>query len=368
LHGWKWSKPWQNGKRGVILDRTTSIIFNHGLFSMTILRSTILGIFGLMVACGVSRAVDRQATPAATLETRLAKIPVILDTDIGDDIDDTWALVLLLKSPQLDLKLVTTTFGKAEYRAKIIAKLLTAAGRTDVPVGLGEGGHAGTGSQQPWVQDYRLSDYPGKIRGDGVAAIIETIEKSPQPITVIAIGPLTTLSAVLERRPEIAARASLAGMHGSVRKGYGGGKKVSAEWNVKAQPAAARRVLSAPWRQITITPLDTCGLVTLGGRRFQALKQSNDPLVKTLLENYRIWSRKSSLDQIQASTTLFDTVAVYLAYPDARPLVERETLSIAVTDDGFTRIDAAGKAMSVATEWKDLDGYRDFLVKVLTGH
>jgi inosine-uridine nucleoside N-ribohydrolase len=333
---------------------------------MIVVRSALLAILGLIVACGASRAVDRQTLQAATPEARPAKIPVILDTDIGDDIDDTWALVLLLKSPQLDVKLVTTTFGKAEYRAKIIAKLLTAAGRTDIPVGLGEGGHGGTGGQQAWVQDYRLSDYPGKIRDDGVTAIIETIEKSPQPITVIAIGPLTTLSAVLERRPEIAARAAFAGMHGSVRKGYGGGK-VSAEWNVRALPAAARRVLSAPWRQITITPLDTCGLVNLGGGRFQALKQSNDPLVKTLLENYRIWSRKSSLDQIHGSTTLYDTVAVYLAYPDDRPLVRRETLSIAVTGDGFTRIDAAGKKMSVATEWKDLDGYRDFLVRVLTG-
>ena len=65
-----------------------------------------------------------------------ARIPVIFDTDIGDDIDDTWALCLLLKSPQLDLKLVTTTYGKAEYRAKIIARLLTVAKRTDIPVGL----------------------------------------------------------------------------------------------------------------------------------------------------------------------------------------------------------------------------------------
>jgi len=37
------------------------------------------------------------------------KIPVILDTDIGIDIDDTWALGLLLKCPELDVKLITTT-------------------------------------------------------------------------------------------------------------------------------------------------------------------------------------------------------------------------------------------------------------------
>ena len=60
-------------------------------------------------------------------------IPVILDTDIGDDFDDTWALLFLLKSPQFDVKLVTTSCGRAEYRAKVIAKLLTVAKRTDIP-------------------------------------------------------------------------------------------------------------------------------------------------------------------------------------------------------------------------------------------
>src|SRR5580704_7918673 len=63
--------------------------------------------------------------------------PVILDTDIGDDIDDTWALGLLLQSPELDLKLVVGDYGKVEYRAKLLAKFLQRAGRGDVAVGLG---------------------------------------------------------------------------------------------------------------------------------------------------------------------------------------------------------------------------------------
>jgi inosine-uridine nucleoside N-ribohydrolase len=324
---------------------------------MSILRRAFLSLLILSMWFGRSMGADRVA---------VEKIPVILDTDIGDDIDDTWALVLLLKSPPFDLKLVTTTFGKAEYRAKIIAKLLTAAHRTDVPVGLGEGGRNGTGGQQPWVRDYRLSDYPGKIEQDGPAAIARTIAASPRPVTVIAIGPPTTLAAAVERYPEMAAKAAFSGMHGSVRKGYGGGK-VSAEWNVRAVPAAARRVLSAPWRQISITPLDTCGLVNLSGARFQSLQRSRDPLTQVLLENYRIWAKKDRLEQLKGTSTLYDTVAVYLAYPGSRPLLRLETLPISVTGDGFTRIDPAGTKMSVATEWKDLDGYRDFLVKILGG-
>lgn len=292
-------------------------------------------------------------------------IPVILDTDIGDDFDDTWALLFLLKSPQFDVKLVTTSCGKAEYRAKIVAKLLTVAKRTDIPVGLGEGGREGVGGQQPWVKDYKLSDYPGKIVEDGAGAVIELINHSPETMTVISIGPLHTMAKVLERDPNIAAKACFAGMYGSVRKGYDGSSKISPEYNVVCNAKAAQTVLSAPWRQISITPLDTCGVINLSGERFKTLKDSNAPLIQALMENYRIWAGKKSLDELQASSILFDTVAVYLANTSEKPLVKLEKLSIRVTDDGFTRIDPQGRAMWVATEWTDLDGFRDLLVKTL---
>jgi inosine-uridine nucleoside N-ribohydrolase len=210
-----------------------------------------------------------------------------------------------------------------------------------------------------------LASYPGKVHTDGVAAVIELIEKSSQPMTIIAVGPLETMAALVERRPDLLAKVSLVGMHGSVRMGYGGKAVPSAEWNVRANAAAAQKVLSAPWRRIAITPLDTCGLVKLVGDQFTAMKARHDPLVKAVLENYRIWARKERLDQLTASSTLFDTVAVYLARPDAERLLELETLPIAVTSDGFTKIDPAGKSMSVATKWKDLDAFHDLLVKTL---
>ena len=83
---------------------------------------------------------------AAAEEPAAARIPVIFDTDIGDDIDDTWALAMLLKSPQFDVKLITTTCGASQARGKLVAKLLTVAGRTDVAVGLGPGAEGGTQS------------------------------------------------------------------------------------------------------------------------------------------------------------------------------------------------------------------------------
>ena len=62
-----------------------------------------------------------------------ARTPVVFDTDIGTDIDDTWALAQLLRSPDLDLKLVLTDTGDTHYRAAVAAKFLEAAGRSDVP-------------------------------------------------------------------------------------------------------------------------------------------------------------------------------------------------------------------------------------------
>ena len=64
-------------------------------------------------------------------------IPVILDTDIGFDVDDVWALAFLLRCPELEVKLITTTTGDTHYRARIVAKLLEIAGRTDIPIGIG---------------------------------------------------------------------------------------------------------------------------------------------------------------------------------------------------------------------------------------
>jgi len=60
----------------------------------------------------------------AGLADNAAKIPVILDTDSGDEMDDPWALGLLLKSPELDLKLVVGDQGRPEYRAQLLAKIL----------------------------------------------------------------------------------------------------------------------------------------------------------------------------------------------------------------------------------------------------
>ncbi len=296
-------------------------------------------------------------------------IPVILDTDIGDDIDDTWALALLLQSQELDLKLVVGDYGKAQYRAQLLAKFLERAGHGDVPVGVGlDVAPLGEGRQAAWIKDYDLKSYPGKVHADGVRALIDTILKSPQPVTLICIGPVPNIAAALKREPRIAQHARFVGMDGSVRLGYGGAKQPCAEWNVKADPKALQAVFAAPWA-ITITPLDTCGLVQLIGEKYQRVRDASNRSATNLMANYRLWLAADPAAPAdvadQHSSTLFDTVAVYLAMrPD---LCVMEKLNLRVTDDGFTILDPHGRPVNVATRWKDLGAYEDFLVNRLTG-
>jgi len=289
--------------------------------------------------------------------------PVIYDSDIGDDIDDTWALITLLKSPELDLKLVVGDEGKTVYRAKLFARLLQAAGRTDVPVGMGVGSKEGVGKQAPWVEDYDLKAYPGTVHEDGVGAMIETIMQSDEPIIVIAVGPTMNLKAALEREPKIATKARFIGMHGSIYKGYNGKPKPDAEYNVRCAPDSLQAVFAAPWPK-TITPLDTCGLVRLKGEKYAKIRDADDPLLRALIANYRIWCGKTPKRADTASSVLFDTVAVYLAITE--DLCKMETLPLRVTDKGMTVIDKAkGHKVRAAVAWTDLGHYEDWLVRRL---
>lgn len=326
------------------------------------LRAAAAAVLGLNLAATAPQAAD-----AASGGPRL---PVILDTDIGDDIDDTWALGLLLRSPELDLKLVVGDHGKPFYRGRILAKFLERAGRADVPVGLGVDANVlgEGGPQAEWVKDYNLNRYPGRVYPDGVQAMIDLILASPVPVTVIAIGPVPNLAVALGREPRIAQRARFVGMHGSVRVGYGGTATIAAEYNVKQDVKACQRVFTAPW-DMTITPLDTCGLVQLKGDKYARVRGATDPVAAAIVENYRLWAlhgdpQGGARAAQTASSTLFDTVAVYLAF--RQDLVKMEDLGIRVDDQGFTIMDAGAKKMKVAAAWQDLGAYEDLLVQRLT--
>lgn len=298
----------------------------------------------------------------------MQKIPVILDTDIGVDVDDIWALAMLLKCPELDVKLIVTAAGDTTYGANIVARLLEVAYRTDIAIGIGIPLQNTPQPHARWIEGYDLDKFPGTVLEDGVGAIVDTIMASADLISVISIGPVPNIAAALQRQPAITKNSRFIGMHGSIRKGYLGAAQPAAEYNIAQFPRAARKVFSTPW-DITITPLDTCGMVMLKDEKFQMVRDCSDPLTRAVIENHRLWMQGfgaqlyKGMDPEVQSTVLFDTVAVYLAF--AENLLEMETLNIKVDDKGYTVIAKSGQPMRCATGWKDLGAFEDLLVERL---
>jgi len=87
-----------------------------------------------------------------------------------------------------------------------------------------------------------------------------------------------------------------------------------------------------------------------------------------VIENYRVWASRTESTQADtesASSTLFDTLALYLAFSEEWCVMEN--LGLRVTDDGYTLLDESAKPIRCATAWRDLPAFEEFLVTRLTG-
>lgn len=298
-------------------------------------------------------------------------VPVILDTDIGFDVDDVWALAFMLRCPELDVKLVTTNTGDTEYSAALACKLLQVAERADIPVGIGMPLDAIERTHGSWLGDYSVDEYPGVVHQDGVGAMIDTVTRSADAITIVSIGPLANIAAALQREPGIVGNSRFIGMHGSIRKGYLGIDRPMKEYNVVKHTAACQRVFSTPW-DISITPLDTCGIVSLRDQNFACLKASSDPLAIAVMENHvgwvdavRHWKGMEDFDVEHRSSILYDAVAVYMAFSE--DLLEMETLPIRVADDAMMVVDESAQQVRCAMDWKDLPAFEQLVAGRLAG-
>lgn len=306
------------------------------------------------------------------LLTSIQAKPLLLSTDIGSDIDDTWALAHILKSPELDLELILTETGESEYRAAVTGKVLEIANRSDVDIALGiDFGKMNPADryQGPWVRNYELSDYPGNVHEDGLQAVIDYLENTSETVTVIALGPVPSLSKIMNQRPDLAEKCDLYGMFGSFDRGYEDSPNPQPEYNVYANVKAFRDLMSAPWASITLTPLDSCGIMQLDGDNYQKVWAStNVPLAQAVIENYCVWAPRApwmnEMFFTERSSTLFDDVAVLMAY--SQDYLKYETIQFSVDNDGLTRRDPQGAYRAkVATSWSDLAGFQSFLTQRL---
>jgi inosine-uridine nucleoside N-ribohydrolase len=291
------------------------------------------------------------------------KISVILDTDIGLDIDDNWALGFLLKCPEFDVKLITTSSDNTPLKATFVAKFLEQVGRTDIPIGIGPSENDKKGWLYSWIKDYEISRYPGKIYNNGAEVLCSTIMESIDPVKLISIGPLGTVAEALKINPKITDNARFVGMHGSIRIGYRDSSSPDREYNVKKNIDACRKVFQAPWEK-TITPLDTCGTITLSGELLERFMECENATAKSIKESYNIWKKnlipKLIMTKKHQTSVLFDTVAVYLGFSE--DFVNIEELKIEVNERGSTQISEEGNIVRCATSWKDVQAFKNLLV------
>ncbi len=296
------------------------------------------------------------------------KETVILDTDIGCDIDDTWALGMLLNSPELDLKLLLTCAGNTVYRARLAAKFLSLTGHDDIAIGIGPQCRSGEliESLAEWLGDYHLEGYRGAVYHDGLERAIEIIE-SEDRVTIIGIGPMTNLAEICRRRPDLISKCRLVAMVGSIQKAYQNVIGVVAEYNVRSNIEAAQMVFEAPWREFVITPLDHCGHIILDGDDYAEIAESAELVPRYIIENYHAWLRFHGdfNDKYRSrSSVLFDTAAVYLAYTVDN--TETALLPLIVNDEGYVLISDRGMPVKTALRWRDFAAYRKHLVERLT--
>lgn len=164
------------------------------------------------------------------------EIPVLLDTDIGSDIDDAVALAYLLRQPRCELVGVTTVTGDTAKRAALAEVICRAAGRDDVPVHRGADRPLLHGPGQPDVPQYDAvagRDHTlERPANTAVDFLRQTIRARPGEITLLTIGPLTNAALLFaldpEIRPLLGGFVSMAGWFGSPRP----------EWNASVDPVA----------------------------------------------------------------------------------------------------------------------------------
>ena len=282
---------------------------------------------------------------------------IILDTDIGDDIDDAYCLSLILSSPELALEGVITVYGPVDRRAQIARKLLRLAGRDEITVmpGLCSGGdHQVVPNQHPWAAD---EEAPG---GDGVAFALQKILENPGEISLLCIGALSNAAALLDADPGVAgALKRVVVMGGSVYRGYGAGQGPVAEYNIRCDAAAARTVFQKA-RNLQVGPLDITASAVLRPEHLEAIAASPRPLARAMAELLPYWQEGDPQRRPCLHDPLVAALMIRPSFARGRPL------RIEVSDDGMT-VPAQGDPNAFVYLDPDLEPFFRFFVSRLAG-
>ena len=286
--------------------------------------------------------------------------PVIFDTDIGTDIDDAYALAALIHRPELELVGVTTVSSDAVARARLAAKLLHVAGGrwARVPVYAGISTPMQYMKQVDWAKGFAS---PSLHESGGIQFMRAQVDARPGAITLIAVGELTNIAALLQSEPGIATKIrAIALMGGSIYRGYAAGSKPEPEWNIKSNAKAAQVVFESGV-PLLVAPLDSTADLKLSPEMRVELFARGVPLNDALAALNSIWRHTNTWKG--ENPTLFDVLAVELVEP-RRPY-ELKALHIDVEADGLTRVAPGGAANAQVALKVDGDAFMKAFVDSL---
>lgn len=293
--------------------------------------------FQTNVACLVCAAMLTLVCPGPTYAAPAPSarpLPVIIDTDVGDDIDDAFALAIALRDPRLNVLGITTAWGDTRTRVLLVRRLLAAVGRRNVTVAQGPG----TADAVPFTQrQWALRATDTSPAPDAIEFIREEVRKHPGEITLVTIAPLSNIEALYRRDPDALRQLrQVVMMGGSIHAGYNLGGAIpvdqpSAEYNVAADPRGLIALLKSGV-PVRMFPLDSTQIKFDEVDR-ERLFAYGSPTSDALTLLYHQWRLLNTWGAI--TPTLFDVVPIaWLLQPSSCPLTE---MRITVDDRGYTR-------------------------------
>jgi purine nucleosidase len=302
----------------------------------------------------------------------MIKQGLVLDTDIGSDVDDALALAYALRHPDLDLRAVTTVSADTTARARIAARLLALDGRDDVTVAAGVGGisdrtwfgHEGVG--------LRAGPEVALDARDAVDVLLD-LSREPEPPVVATVGMQSNVAAAVTRDPEYPARVPLLAVMGGIFRPFDryGIRLEAGDHNLACDPESSATSLNAGLRVLYV-PLDVTFRVVLRATHLDRLR-AGDALCRALADLCDVWR---PVMQTRAGGPIPDDVVAVLHDPltvacvVTRQFVTVETLPVrVVVQDRVPRtvVDAErGRPAEVVTD-VDVDEFVEHWCDVVIG-
>ncbi len=289
------------------------------------------------------------------------EVKLILDTDIGSDIDDAVCLAYLLRQPRCELLGITTVSGEPERRAMLADAICRAAGRTDIPIHSGASDPLLVQPRQPKApQADVLSNWAHSSEyrpNTGVAFLRDTIRSNPGKITLLTIGPLTNIALLFKLDPEIPKLLkSVVMMIGTFSHPFDRVRR-PVEWNAYLDPHAAAIVFNTPELRSTSIGLDVTTQCTMeAGECRRKLKGGALEVVRDAAE---VWFKRAPILTFHdplAATAIFEPDV--MTYRHGRVSVELQSDTLA----GMTVWDGEDKAQlhTIAVEVDSDAFFQDF--------